>query len=213
MNANPDEPEHYYDYRGYWKNGPEPMSLFTNEHLPDTWKVPGHPSFSDESIYAGTNNKPTLENLADFTGGFETFSATPYVLKTSDGRDQVLAGYGSTNPEIIKLAKEGKLTKEIAKKEMIRRLQADYDEWSKRLPEFNELSENIKLALVDTSYNGKGVQYMITHSPNLIRAIKSGVRDGKVLAKHMDHSKTAGSWLGVRSSARRAMAQDKYDWN
>lgn len=104
------------------------MSLFTNEHLPDTWKVPGHPSFSDESIYSGTNDKPTIENLADFTGGFETFSATPYVLKTSDGKDQVLAGYGSTNPEIIKLAKEGKLTKEIAKKEMIRRLQADYDE-------------------------------------------------------------------------------------
>jgi len=101
------------------------MSLFTNEHLPDTWKKPGRPTFSEESIYS---NKPTIEDLADFTGGFETFSAVPYTLKTSDGRDQVLAGYGSANPEIIRLAQEGKLTKEMAKKEMVRRLQHDHDE-------------------------------------------------------------------------------------
>lgn len=127
LNSNPDEKEHYYDYRGYWKNGPEPMSLFTLEHLPDKWKTPGHPSFSDESVYVGSN-EPTIENLADFTGGFETFSAVPYTLKTSSGKDQVLAGYGSANPEIIKLAQEGKLTKDLAKKEMVRRLQFDYDE-------------------------------------------------------------------------------------
>lgn len=211
LNSDPDATEHYYDYRGYWKNGPEPMSLFTNDHLPDTWKKPGHPTFSDESIYANSFS-PTIEDLADFTGGFETFSAVPYTLKTSDGKDQVLAGYGSANPEIIKLAKEGKLTKDLAKKEMVRRLQHDYDEWTRLLPEFKNLPEEVKLALVDTSYNGKGVWGTIKNSPNLINLIKSGVTDGKEIASHLTHSKTAGGWLGVRSAARRAMAQGAYDW-
>lgn len=213
-NRNPDEPEHYYDYRGYWKNGPEVQSLIFNEHLPDTWKVPGHPTMSDESMYYQVPSfTPTIDNLADFTGGFETFRAEPYELKTEDGRVQTLAGYGSANPEIIRLAREGKLTEEIARNEMLRRLQHDYDEWGKQLPEFNNLSEDIKLALVDTSYNGKGVTGTIKNSPSLIRMIKSGITDGATLSTEMDHSKSAGKWLGVRSAARRAMAQGKYDWD
>lgn len=212
-NRNPDKPEHYYDYRGYWKNGPEVQSLIFNEHLPDTWKVPGHPTMSDESIYYTNSSGPTIDSLADFTGGFETFSAVPYELKTEDGRIQTLAGYGSANPEIIQLAREGKLTKEIARKEMLRRLQYDYDEWTRQLPEFKNLPEDVKLALVDTSYNGKGVTGTIKNSPKLISLIKSGITDGKTLSAEMDHSKTAGGWLGVRSAARRAMAQGKYDWN
>ena len=212
LNSDPDNPEHYYDYRGYWKNDLEPQSLIFNEHLPDKWKLPGHPTYSNESVYK-EGFVPTIDNLADFTGGFETFREQPYVLKTSDGKDQILAGYGSANPEIIQLAREGKLTKDIARKEMIKRLQYDYDEWGKQLPEFNNLPEDVKLALVDTSYNGKGVTGTIKTSPKLIQMIKSGVTDGKQLASQMDHSKTSDGWLGVRSSARRAMAQGKYNWN
>ena len=213
LDKDPDNPEHYYDYRGYWKEGPEYNSLIFNEHLPDKWKTPGHPTFSDESIYNNTAYIPTIEDLANFTGGFETFRADPYTLKTSDGKDQVLAGYGSANPEIIRLAREGKLTEDIAKKELIRRLQADYDEWGRVLPEFNNLPEEVKLALVDTSYNGRGVRGTISRSPNLIRLLRSGVTDGTQIASYLTHSKSSNGWLGVRSAARRAMAQGKYNWS
>jgi hypothetical protein len=40
-----------YDYRGYFKeNGP--VNLGKDEHLTDTYKLPSHDTFSDESIYA-----------------------------------------------------------------------------------------------------------------------------------------------------------------
>ena len=51
-NPNPDEPLHFYDARGYWsqmkRQGIPPT---VTGHLPDTYKIPGHPTFSDESIY------------------------------------------------------------------------------------------------------------------------------------------------------------------
>lgn len=155
----------------------------------------------------------TIEDLAKFTGGFETFNPDAYVLNTSDGKPQTLAGYGSANPKIIELAKQGKLTEEIARKEMERHLQSEYDEWMKKVPNFKNLSRGIQLALVDTSYNGKGVSGTINGSPKLMKMINSGITDPKELVKEMDHSKDAGGWLGVRSAARRAMALDEYDWD
>lgn len=47
LNPNPDDPRHFYDTRGAWLKG----HRSTTEHLPDTYKLPGHPSFSDQSIY------------------------------------------------------------------------------------------------------------------------------------------------------------------
>lgn len=56
LDSNPDHPAHQYDYRGYWlnelKGGNEPMELTADGHLPDTYKRPGHPTFSKESIYS-----------------------------------------------------------------------------------------------------------------------------------------------------------------
>ena len=57
---NPDAPEHYYDYRGFWNenkrgNDLNPFMLEASRHeghLPDKYKTPGHPTFSVESIYA-----------------------------------------------------------------------------------------------------------------------------------------------------------------
>ncbi len=48
INPDPDTPEHYYDYRGAWKEG---MQGDERGHLPDTFKTPGHPTFSVESTY------------------------------------------------------------------------------------------------------------------------------------------------------------------
>ena len=55
LNPNPDVKEHYYDYRGYWKNRtPEQANIEwqLDSHLPDTYKLPGHPTFSTQSRYS-----------------------------------------------------------------------------------------------------------------------------------------------------------------
>lgn len=55
LDLNPDAKENYYDYRTYWKNRtPEQMNdeWKLGNHLPDTYKMPGHPTFSTESIYS-----------------------------------------------------------------------------------------------------------------------------------------------------------------
>ena len=51
VSKNPDDIEHYYDYRGYWKNNKYRV-LPPDRHFPDTYKLPGHPTFSDESLFA-----------------------------------------------------------------------------------------------------------------------------------------------------------------
>ncbi len=48
MNPDPYDPKHYYDYLGAWKAGLRPKP---GEHWPDTFKLPGHPTFSVESQY------------------------------------------------------------------------------------------------------------------------------------------------------------------
>lgn len=159
------------------------------------------------------NREKTIEDLANFTGAFETFSATPYQRKDSNGNAQTLAGYGSANPEIIRLARAGQLTEQIARQEMLNQLQKDYDDWMRLVPNFKNLPKEVQLALVDTSYNGRRVPETIKRSPKLMAMIDAGVTDPKILVTEMDHSKTEGGWLGVRSSARRAMALGEYDWN
>ena len=53
LNPNPDDPLHYYDYRGAYQGGIRPSlnSIDNQMHWPDTYKVPGHPTFSVESKY------------------------------------------------------------------------------------------------------------------------------------------------------------------
>ncbi len=50
-----DNPLSHYDYRGYWQaqQGGDPNAQqAANQHYPDTYKLPGHPTFSNESQYA-----------------------------------------------------------------------------------------------------------------------------------------------------------------
>lgn len=62
VNSNPDDKKHYYDYRAYWENTgafDREAAASSNGHLPDTYKLPGHPTFSNESIYASKKkNEP-----------------------------------------------------------------------------------------------------------------------------------------------------------
>lgn len=53
LDPNADAKEHYYDYRGFWKeNGPMSSAVVDGGHFPDTYKKPGHETFSVESKYA-----------------------------------------------------------------------------------------------------------------------------------------------------------------
>ena len=55
LDPNPDAKEHYYDYRTYWKNRTEQQKndeWKLGNHLPNTYEMPGHPTFSTESIYS-----------------------------------------------------------------------------------------------------------------------------------------------------------------
>ena len=50
----PNESDSYdYDLRGAWKAG---SAKSDNGHLPDTFKKPNHPTFSDESKYHGVDS-------------------------------------------------------------------------------------------------------------------------------------------------------------
>lgn len=55
LDPNPDAKEHYYDYRGYYddlvKQGKQYDVITADTHFPDTYKLPGHPTFSIESKY------------------------------------------------------------------------------------------------------------------------------------------------------------------
>ena len=60
LNPNPYDKEHHYNYRAYYNNevrpnpyGLEALRINTlYSHFPDTYKLPGHPTFSNESIYS-----------------------------------------------------------------------------------------------------------------------------------------------------------------
>lgn len=96
LNANPDAKEHYYDYRGYWKNRTkedEQNELIFDSHLPDTYKLPGHPTFSRESKYStrrtpgGTWQKIGLGPIYDeqfvdskYTKRLKTFQNAQYKM-------------------------------------------------------------------------------------------------------------------------------------
>lgn len=57
LNPDPDDKNQYYDYRAFWKENPELAERMLNDdpdaHFVDTYKLPGHPTFSNESKYGG----------------------------------------------------------------------------------------------------------------------------------------------------------------
>lgn len=56
LNPDPDDSEQYYDYRSFWKENPKDAQKMLNaeegSHFTDKYKLPGHPTFSNESIYS-----------------------------------------------------------------------------------------------------------------------------------------------------------------
>lgn len=56
LDNDPDNPMHYYDYRGYYKEFGDVL-MENGQHFTDTYKLPGHPTFSNQSKYANFYNK------------------------------------------------------------------------------------------------------------------------------------------------------------
>lgn len=56
LNPDPDDENQYYDYRTFWIENPEKAKVMLEDdpgaHFTDRYKYPGHPTFSDESMYA-----------------------------------------------------------------------------------------------------------------------------------------------------------------
>lgn len=110
LNPNPDKKEHYYDYRGYWKNRTIEQAndeWKLDSHLPDTYKLPGHPTFSTQSRYStrktpgGTWKKVGLGPIYD-----EEFVDSKYTkrLKTFQNASYAMGGEkrnGQIEPSIV----------------------------------------------------------------------------------------------------------------
>lgn len=179
-----------------------------------TWKHDEGGTISSDKNAA---YEPTLEDIVKFATSFETFQDGPYQIPNYKGEMQTLAGFGSANPKIIELASQGKLTRDIALSEVRNNFNKIYNRLSLEVPGFDKLPSGAKLGIADIVYNGSGVDSFKRKSPNLIRAISlydpSNPESLQAVAKAMSHSKNAGGWLGVRSSARRAMALGEYKWN
>lgn len=110
LDPNPESKEHLYDYRGYWEDNKK--ELYSNDeiekHLPDTWKLPGHPTFSVQSKYS-TTEKPggtwDGENFIHSKFTEEYWAATSdYLWKETEGKS---GSFFSDGTEIV-LDKNGK---------------------------------------------------------------------------------------------------------
>lgn len=82
-----------YDLRGAWKAGDHPAA---NGHLPDTYKKPNHPTFSDESQYSGKDG---------FVGGHWAQAGKRWSYEPSDtvlqmhGADRLHAYFKQVEPD------------------------------------------------------------------------------------------------------------------
>lgn len=92
--------------------------------------------------------------------------------------------------------------------------------FSKTIKNYKNLPMELRVPILDAAYNTSGSNFF-TKSKNLRKHIENG--DHYVtIAAELDHSmnhsvdennKALGSWLAVRSAARRAMALGEYNYN
>ena len=86
----PDDPLHYYDYRGYWEENPTQI-LERGDHFGDKFKTPGHPTFSDQSMYSVQQNG---SNIAGGKWEGKFFVHSKDTDKHADRTDEYLEGTG-----------------------------------------------------------------------------------------------------------------------
>lgn len=84
-----------YDLRGAWKSSAKAAS---NGHLPDTWKKPNHPTFSDESQYS--TSEQTGGKWTQAPSGKWIFMASPYNMNNR-GALSLLDYFARFEPDAI----------------------------------------------------------------------------------------------------------------
>jgi hypothetical protein len=117
LNPNPDDENQHYDYRGFWKNNKnnDMLKKDTYSHFTDTYKKPGHPTFSDESIYSTDNTKGG--KWSESKEGVFYFTHSPYTAKYAEKTAEYLKGTGehsilnndtiySNKPQLLKRVKK-----------------------------------------------------------------------------------------------------------
>jgi len=95
LNPNPDDLEQQYDYRGYWKNEKNRDDILkegTDAHFIDKYKMPGHPTFSNESMYS--SDKTPGGSWTQDNNGKWYFHHSPYTSKNAQSTEQYLRGSG-----------------------------------------------------------------------------------------------------------------------
>lgn len=199
----------YQEPSGPIKNSSEPWRVwndYSNQKPVDpNWRAPMLSNTTEKYI-------PTLKDLIKFTTSYETFNSKPYTIKNNiTGKDQSLIGYGFADSELLKKYNNG-MPKDVADSIVEKKLSRIYNYFKDNTKWFNNLTPGTQLALTDIAYNGRDVQEITKHSPNLLAMLEDGVTDPRQLVKEMNHSASANGWLGVRSAARRAMALGEYDW-
>lgn len=79
ISYDPNDARHEYDYRGYWKEATpaqrDSAATVKGYHLPDTYKWPGHPTFSVDSKFY---DRKTMETPGHFEG--DVFVPGPFNL-------------------------------------------------------------------------------------------------------------------------------------
>lgn len=95
LNPDPDDVDQYYDYRGFWKENPELAERMLNNdpdaHFVDTYKLPGHPTFSNESKYGG---KELGGEWVVGNDGRGYYKPSPYTSSYIDRTIDYLSGTG-----------------------------------------------------------------------------------------------------------------------
>lgn len=94
LNPDPDDENQYYDYRTFWKENPDGMAdkMLTDDagaHFTDRYKLPGHPTFSNESMYS---NDETPGGSWEKRKGKWYFTPSDYTRRYIDRTIEYLAG-------------------------------------------------------------------------------------------------------------------------
>jgi hypothetical protein len=109
-----------YDLEGYYNSiNSTPANPAENGHLPDTFKKPNHPTFSDQSKY----HVPVVQQGGSWTGDDENgYSFTPSQTNLQNmpaGRMQQYFNQVET-PESLNLPEDQRLS--VARKEALRKI-------------------------------------------------------------------------------------------
>jgi len=89
-----------YDLRGFWKNG---GSDWNGGHMPDTYKKPNHPTFSDESIWNGAQGPMGPYVGGKWIGSDKNgwkFEPSVQMLRTTHNADSLMEYMANNEPGV-----------------------------------------------------------------------------------------------------------------